>query len=224
MTMVKICGLTNYADALVAAEAGANLLGFIIWPKSKRAISAENVRPIVEQLRERKNCPTLVGVFVDDSAETVAQTLDYCGLDLAQLHGGEPPSFIGDESSPLFGRSYKAIRPQSYLEAEADAEWFLPENGKPTAPQLMIDAYHPVLVGGTGEISDWDIAQRLTTQVPRLLLAGGLTPANVAQAIRETNAWGVDVASGVEAAPGKKEHALLRAFVANAKSAEISAS
>ena len=250
MPKVKICGLTNLDDALVAAEEGADFLGFIIWPQSKRAVDAKQVLCMVEHLRSLENCPTLVGVFVDDSAEIVAQTLDYCGLDLAQLHGGEPPSYIGDADSPLYGRAYKAIRPQSYLEAEADAEWFLPPvtseqltvNSKQSSaedhatrntlrqtqdaaqhaaqhafPQLLIDAYHPTLVGGTGEVSDWDIASRITHHAPRLLLAGGLTPANVAQAIAETNTWGVDVASGVEASYGKKDHAVLRTFIHNAK-------
>ncbi len=220
MTKVKICGLTSYEDALVAAEAGADFLGFIIWPKSKRAVDAATVATIVSRLREMEDCPTLVGVFVDDSAETVAQTLRTCQLDLAQLHGGEPPSYIGDATSPLFGRSYKAIRPQSYPEAEADSEWFLPVEASAKAPHMLIDAYHPVLVGGTGEKSDWQIARQLSEHVPKLLLAGGLTPYNVKQAIIETAAWGVDVASGVEASPGKKDHAKVRAFVHNAKSAE----
>lgn len=216
---VKICGLTQLDDALIAAEEGADFLGFILYAKSKRAVDAKQVLCMVEHLRTLDACPTLVGVFVNDSAETVAQTLDYTGLDIAQLHGGEPPKYIGGLDSPLYKRSYKALRPQSYIEAEADAEWFLPPSPNPAHPQLLVDAYHPNEYGGTGELGDWEIARQLVASVPQLLLAGGLTPDNVARAITETGAWGVDVASGTEASPGIKDEAALRAFIRNAKQA-----
>ncbi len=216
---VKICGLTQLDDAVVAAEEGADFLGFIFYPKSKRLVDEKQVLCMVKHLRSFDYCPTLVGVFVDFSAETISQILDYTGLDLAQLHGGEPPKLIGDLTSPLYKRSYKALRPQSYTEAEADAEWFLPPSPNPDLPQLLVDAYHPNEYGGTGIVSDWDMAQKLTVDVPQLLLAGGLTPANVTQAIHETGVWGVDVASGVEASPGIKDQDAVRAFIRAAKQA-----
>jgi phosphoribosylanthranilate isomerase len=217
MTKVKICGITNLEDAVIAAEAGADFLGFIFYAGSKRGITVEGARPIVAALRERPNCLVLVGVFVNESAAAAAQVLDECGLDLAQLSGEEPPSLVGDRRSPLFGRSYKALRPTSLVEAEADAEWYLPPEPAEGMPTLLLDTYHPTLRGGTGETADWSIAAQLAAQVPGLMLAGGLTPANVAEAVRRVRPFAVDVASGVEASPGRKDAGLVRAFVGAVK-------
>lgn len=218
MTKVKICGITNLEDALLAADAGADFLGFIFYPASKRAITVGEARPIIEKLRERPVCPTLVGVFVNEAAGQVAAVLEECRLDLAQLSGDEPPSLVGDQGSPLFGRSYKALRPTSLAEAEADVEWYLPPEPAEGQPTLLLDTYHPTLHGGTGETADWTIAARLAAQVPGLMLAGGLTPANVAEAVRQVKPFAVDVASGVESSPGRKDGELVRAFVRGAKS------
>lgn len=215
---VKICGITNINDALAAADAGAHYLGFIFWPQSKRAVSASDVGEIVTTLRTRQSCPLLVGVFVDESAQTMAAVLDSCNLDLAQLSGSEAPALIGDPQSPLYGRSFKALRPTSLVEAQADAEWFLPPESAATYPQLLIDAFHPHLPGGSGLRADWQIAAQMAEEIPRLMLAGGLTPQNVQEAVRQVRPFAVDVASGVEAQPGRKDHALLRAFIAAAQS------
>ncbi|HFC11879.1 MAG TPA: phosphoribosylanthranilate isomerase [Anaerolineae bacterium] len=219
MVKVKICGLTQLDDALVAAAAGADMLGFILWEGSKRAISAEALRKITTQLRQLDHCPTLVGVFVNRSATEIAHTLDFCDLDLAQLHSNEPPSLIHDPNNRLHKRAYKALRPQNYVEAAADSAAFLPLSCHPDHPQLLVDAYHPTEYGGTGELSDWEIARRLVATVPQLLLAGGLNPHNVAAAIAQTGVWGVDVASGVEARAGIKDQAAVRAFIRAAKAA-----
>jgi phosphoribosylanthranilate isomerase len=216
---VKICGLTNWDDSLVTVEAGADFLGFIFYPPSKRAIAPQRAKEIVTRLRDRADCPLLVGVFVNETAETSAQILDFCDLDLAQLNGEEVPAQVGDKKSPLYGRSYKALRPTSFVEAEADAEWFLPEQMLPGQPALLIDTHHPTLRGGTGETGDWSLSARLAETVPGLMLAGGLTAVNVAEAVRVVRPYAVDVASGVEAAPGKKDHNLVRAFIHNAHSA-----
>ncbi len=223
MVRIKICGLTNLADAWLSAEAGAHYLGFVFYPPSPRSMAAATVREIVRQLRRRPECPTLVGVFVDERPERVAALLEQCELDLAQLSGRETPNQVGDPASPLFGRCYKALRPTSYAEAEADAEWYLPPDPapdkEPSRPALLLDAYHPTLPGGTGRTGDWNLAARLAGRVPGLMLAGGLNPDNVAGAIAWVRPFAVDVASGVEARPGRKDPAQLQAFVAAVASA-----
>ena len=159
-----------------------------------------------------------VGVFVNESSTAVAQILDFCGLDLAQLHGEEPPEMVTGE---LHGRSYKALRPCSLDEALDLASRYAPApplEGETCCPALLVDAYHPHLRGGTGETGDWSLAAALAGRYP-LLLAGGLCPANVAEAVRAVRPWGVDVSSGVESAPGQKDHTSVRAFVAAAKAA-----
>jgi phosphoribosylanthranilate isomerase len=142
--------------------------------------------------------------------DDVITTLDQTGLKLAQLHGDEPPEHL----VRLNGSGYKAVRPVDAATAQA-ASIFTPYPQLP-APQLMLDAYHPSAYGGTGHQVDWQMAATVAQVTPRLLLAGGLTADNVQEAIRTVAPWGVDVASGVEASPGRKDHALVRAFVANA--------
>lgn len=215
---VKICGITNLEDALLAVEAGADYLGFIFYPPSKRAVTAAVVQGIVPVLRQLPICPLLVGVFVNETAVYMADVLQQCQLDLAQLHGEEVPSLIGDAASLLYGRSYKALRPSSLAEAEADAEWYIPPSLLPGAPSLLIDTYHPTLRGGTGQTADWQMSAHLAATIPGLMLAGGLTPDNVAEAVRQVRPYAVDVAGGVEAQPGKKEPALVREFITQAKS------
>ncbi|MBK7895948.1 MAG: hypothetical protein IPJ90_13940 [Anaerolineaceae bacterium] len=121
---VKICGITNLADAQTAVAAGADYLGFIFYPPSKRSVDIKTAKEIVQTVRAAPNCPVLVGVFVNEMGERMAQILDEVGLDLAQLSGEEVPFLVGDEQSPIYGRCYKALRPSSLAEAEADAEWY----------------------------------------------------------------------------------------------------
>ena len=204
-------------DALAAVEAGADYLGFILWPPSKRAVEAEAVRTIASQLRKRERRPLLVGVFVDEEATAMAAVLDDCGLDLAQLSGDEPPALVGDPSSPLYGRSFKALQPASLPEAEAEAEWYTAPGRAPAHPSLLLDAHHPTLPGGTGRTTDWEMAAKLADQVPGMMLAGGLTPENVGEAVRQVRPFAVDVASGVEQAPGRKDHEKVRAFITRAR-------
>lgn len=213
-TKAKICGITNLEDAVAAAEAGADYLGFIFWPPSKRSVSVPVARDISLVLRQRVDCPLLVGVFVDETAEDVAAILQQCGLDLAQLSGDEPPAYVGDRSSPLYNRSFKALRPSSLAEAQAEIEWYLPPEVNGERPSLLLDAYHPQLPGGSGRRVDWNMAAKIADDVPHLMLAGGLTAGNVTQAIKRVRPFAVDVASGVESSPGRKDHALLKAFVA----------
>jgi phosphoribosylanthranilate isomerase len=216
---VKICGITNLDDALTAVEAGADYLGFILWEGSQRAVDAETAAGISRALRAQGNAPLLVGVFVDEPAEQAAAILARCRLDLAQLSGDEPPADVGDPASPLYGRAYKALRPASLAEAEAEAEWYAAPEPATGQPALLLDTYHPTLRGGTGATGDWAVAAQLAAHLPRLMLAGGLTPDNVAQAVQQVRPYAVDVASGVEAAPGKKDGGRVKTFIRNARQA-----
>jgi phosphoribosylanthranilate isomerase len=235
---VKLCGLTNLADAQAALAAGADLLGFIFFPKSPRYVTPEQVRDILAGLEPQGQVAQAsvltVGVFVNESPQAMAQILDFCGLDLAQLHGEEPPAMLGldDDSaealeadrSLMRGRAYKALRPRSPEEAgDLARRYALPSDLQAGGhlPAFLLDAYHPQLRGGTGEMGDWELAASLAAWYP-LLLAGGLTPANVTQAVRAVRPWGVDVSSGVEKSPGQKDHAALRAFIAAAKQMAVS--
>ena len=217
---IKICGITNLEDARAAVEAGADYLGFILYPPSKRTVDAATTRAIVAALREEgvagDGALRFVGVFVNESAATMAELLDRCGLDMAQLSGDEPPALVGDPQSPLYGRSYKALRPLSLAEAEAEAEWYLPPEPPSDAPTLLLDAHHPRLYGGTGQQADWSVAASLARTISGFVLAGGLTPENVAEAVRRVQPFAVDVASGVETLPGRKDHEKVRAFIVNA--------
>jgi phosphoribosylanthranilate isomerase len=204
-------------------EAGADYLGFIFYPPSKRSVDIKSAKRIVATLRAALTCPVLVGVFVNESGKRMAQILDEVGLDLAQLSGEEVPFLVGDEQSPIYGRCYKALRPTSLAEAEADAEWYSVVNDQfpistLQSPTLLLDTYHPTLRGGTGETGDWTMSAQLAKNIPGLMLAGGLTAENVAEAVRQVRPFAVDVASGVEASPGKKNRLLVQQFIKNAKS------
>ena len=214
MIKVKICGITNLEDALVATEAGADFLGFILYPPSKRACDEKSAQCIISHLRSLDNCPTLVGVFVNEPLDFVRDTMTLCDFDMVQLHGEESAEYLHTFEE----RAYKAIRPRTMEEAKQNSIRYS-VFGIQVRPTILIDAYHPELYGGTGETSDWEMAAAINRPNSQLMLAGGLTPATVAQAIRDVQPWAVDVASGVEASPGIKDHAAVRAFVANAKNA-----
>ncbi|MBX3050769.1 MAG: phosphoribosylanthranilate isomerase [Caldilineaceae bacterium] len=221
---VKICGITNFDDARVALESGADFLGFILYPKSLRYIPPEKIREVRLAIDDwmastrmvspqSSRSPQFVGVFVNESAERVAEILPFAGLDYAQLHGDESPDFL----QQLTGQAFKAIRPVDAEDAQDAAARFATDS-LDSGPQLFIDAWDPNEYGGTGKKADWHLAAALAQTYPRLMLAGGLTPANVAQAIRTVRPWAVDVSSGVEAEPGRKDHAAVRAFISAARS------
>jgi len=211
---VKICGLTNLDDAWVAVEAGADLLGFILYPMSPRYVTPKQVGAITHAIRDQAGdrSPRFVGVFVDATVEQLESALSVAGLDYAQLQGAESPEVL----AALGGRAYKALRPTSVADAEEAAVRYA-HLGAPNGPSLLIDAYDAHEYGGTGKKADWHAAATLARTYPRLMLAGGLNPANVAQAIRTVQPWAVDVASGVEIEPGRKDHDAIRAFVLVAK-------
>ena len=211
MTIVKICGTTNLEDAFVATEAGADLLGFILYAKSPRYVAPAMVAEVVAGVRAAVPAPPrFVGVFVNAPPDEVLAVLAQTGLDLAQLHGDEPAAML----RALQGRGFKAVRPTGLEDALALAEAYAALGA---GPDLLIDAYDPHAYGGTGQRADWTAAAAVAQRVPHMLLAGGLTPENVAAAVAAVSPWGVDVASGVEQAPGRKDHAKVRAFIAAAK-------
>ncbi len=207
---VKICGITNLEDAQAAIEAGADLLGFNFYAKSPRYVEPEAARAIVSEIRSNDRCPVLVGVFVNALVAEIQVTLSTVRLDLAQLHGDEPATLI----KQLHGQGFKALRLTSPEEAEVTSDRFAGYG--PNAPALLVDAYRKDQYGGTGHTVDWSIATRLAQAYP-ILLAGGLTPDNVGEAIEQVRPWGVDVASGVEASPRKKDVEKMQAFVVRAK-------
>jgi len=224
VTKVKICGLTRVDDAIMALEAGADFLGFILYPPSPRAITPEELAELTSELRNnpqtreifgRPAPPLLVGVFVNESTEAMSRLLETCGLDLAQLSGDEPAEMVSSPDSPLFGRAYKAIRPRTAAEAVDQSTRYAISTA--VRPRLLLDTPHGRLYGGTGETGDWSLAATLAAAVPGVMLAGGLTPDNVAEAVRRARPFAVDVASGVELSPGRKDAKLVRAFIANAK-------
>ncbi|HWW91918.1 MAG TPA: phosphoribosylanthranilate isomerase [Vicinamibacteria bacterium] len=205
--LVKICGITSPGDARLAVEAGADALGFVFWPGSPRRVDPETARRIGAGL------PPFVwrvGVFVDADQETLAATADAAGLDLLQLHGDEPPeAFAG-----LNRRALKALRVGG---------GFSPEMARPyegRAAGLLLDTQEGGAPGGTGRSFDWSRARGLGERVGFLMLAGGLTPENVADAIAVVRPHAVDVSSGVESAPGRKDPRRVRAFVEAVRRAE----
>ena len=207
MTKIKICGIKTVKDALAAMEAGADLIGFNFYPKSPRYIDVGICRDIMSVMRKHGHV-TYVGVFVNASVEEVYATIETCGLSLAQLHGDETPEML----HALNGKAFKAFRgiPLDITGYERN-----------DAPALLVDAAVKGIYGGSGVTADWSASAELAKKYP-LLLAGGLTPENVADAMRQVQPWGVDVASGVESAPGEKDAAKMIQFVKEVKRMEIS--
>jgi phosphoribosylanthranilate isomerase len=198
---VKICGITNAEDASAAVEAGADALGFIFYEQSPRYVVPAVASRIIADL------PPLVlpvGVFVNEGMATVRSIMDTCGLAMAQLHGDESASYCRELSRPAM----KALRLKDRGGLLALAEY----QGRGGVRGFVLDSFSEIAYGGTGQVTDWTLAAEVAKSTP-VLLAGGLTPDNVAQAVRTVRPYGVDVSSGVESAPGKKEHAKLRAFV-----------
>ena len=204
--IVKICGITNLEDARGAIEAGADALGFNFYRRSPRYIAPEDARRIVGQLPPGVMC---VGVFVNESEpEEVERVADDVGLTAVQLHGDESPQYC----RALRGRyRIKALRagagfePESVREYEADA--------------FLLDAYASGARGGTGQVVDGEVPRSVGELIPKLFLAGGLSPDNVAGAIGAVEPYGVDACNRLESAPGRKDAALVRAFLAAARRA-----
>ena len=199
---VKICGITNLADAQVAVEAGADALGFNFYEKSPRFISTKSAAEISRAL---PLFTLRVGVFVNPVEDFVRRAIGECGLSLLQFHGDEPP----DVCTQFGLMSMKAFRVR-----DADS---LKELQNYRTDAWLLDAYSPEALGGTGEKFNWHLAVEAQKFGKPIFVAGGLTPENVAEAVRLVHPFGVDVSSGVEFSPGKKNHAKMRSFIEAAK-------
>jgi phosphoribosylanthranilate isomerase len=208
MTKIKICGIKTLKDALAAIDAGADYLGFNFYPKSVRFIEKETCTKITSALKQEHPKVKLVGVFVNSPIEDVKAILGTCHLDLAQLHGDETPEML----ESFNGKAFKAIRLSSSESAESSVYPFLKSVPESASPALLVDASVKGVYGGSGVTADWTIAAELVKKYP-LLLAGGLTPENVADAVLQVKPWGVDVASGVESEPGRKDAHKMKTFV-----------
>jgi phosphoribosylanthranilate isomerase len=198
---VKICGITNEQDARVAVEAGADALGFIMYRKSPRFVEAAVAKRIIDGLPP---FVAAVGVFVNEEAAAVRRLMDECGLTMAQLHGDESAAYCEGLGRP----SMKALRLKDRGTFLALAEF----QGRANVRAFVVDAFSDQAYGGTGQTVDWTLAAE-AARASRILLAGGLTPDNVAEAIRQVRPYGVDVSSGVEVRPGQKDHAKVQAFI-----------
>ena len=204
-TRVKICGITNLADAQAAVEAGADALGFNFYEKSPRFVSLKTAAEISKKIAPEILC---VGVFVNAPEEFIFRAISEAGLMMLQFHGDEPPKFCTQ-----FGlMSMKAFR---IRDAQSLAE--IPNY---QTDAYLLDAFSSTTLGGTGEKFNWDLAIEAQKFGKPIFLAGGLTPENVAGAVKKVRPFGVDVSSGVESAPGKKDAAKTRAFIRAIRHAE----
>jgi len=191
VTQIKICGITTEKDAAFVAGCGADAVGFIFHPKSPRYVTPEAVKQIIKKL---PTDITTVGVFVDLNPLQVKDIVAFCGLDMVQLHGAESPAYCGGFPS---SQVIKACA----LTEEADVEHL----GAYPVRAILVDAYDPVRHGGTGERANWALAAKVKETHP-LILAGGLSLANIQEAIEHCSPHAVDVNSGVEHSPGRKDH------------------
>jgi phosphoribosylanthranilate isomerase len=200
VTRVKICGLTALEDAQQAVELGAWALGMIFWPGSARVCTIEQAEAIGAQLHRRVE---LAGVFVNATLDEVASTADVCRFSLLQLHGDEGPSYCQEAARRTGCRVIKAARVHDAAHVQALRAF--------RTDYHLLDARSQRAPGGTGESFDWELA-RLHPRTPPLILSGGLTPENVAEAIATAAPFAVDTASGTEAEPGRKDPAKVTAF------------
>lgn len=205
---IKICGITRLEDAEAAVAAGADALGFLFYLPSPRCVDVDTAAAICRALPP---LVTRVGVFVDAAAEFVRETAGRCGLSALQFHGQETPEFCRRFALPVI-KAFRVHGPDSLAELPAyeTAAW-------------LLDSFLPGRLGGTGATFNWDLAADAARLGRPVILAGGLTPENVATAVRRVWPYGVDVSSGVESAPGRKDAGKLKAFVAAVRAAEAKA-
>lgn len=213
---VKICGVRTFQDALDAARAGADMLGLNFYPPSPRYLRPLEAERLTVALRQSlgDNAPVLVGIFADEEPGNVLQIAEAVGLDLVQVSGNEPVETV----KALEGIAVKAIHPETLEQAVEQAEQFLAyAPSDENLPALLLDAHHKRLYGGTGLQASTEVALAVKALTPRLMLAGGLKPDNVAERVAAIQPWGVDVASGVESEPGVKDADKMRQFVRQAR-------
>jgi phosphoribosylanthranilate isomerase len=198
---VKICGMTNLKDVKVAVDGGVDAVGFIFYKKSPRSVTMQAVRKIVLELPPFVDS---VGVFVNETAEQINKIADRCNLDRVQLHGNESPTFC----KKIRRRVIKAIRVKDIQSLKKLSDY--------PVSSFLLDTFSEDQYGGTGRVFDWNLAYPAKKYGP-IILAGGLTPNNVRQAIKRIQPYGVDVCSGVESQPGIKDHKKMQTFLKNVK-------
>lgn len=201
---VKICGITNPDDAKAAIDSGADAIGFVFFPESPRYVSSEDAAKIIKKL---PSFITTVGVFVNEELNHVEKIIATTGIDVIQLHGEEPP-----EVCTVSRRIIKALRIQTIKSLDPLMHY------RHIVTAFLLDTYTPDMLGGTGRIFNWDVAV-YAKQFGDIILAGGLTPENVADAVRHVRPYAVDVSSGVESGKGKKDHKKMKLFIEKAKEA-----
>lgn len=204
-TRVKICGITREADAQAAVEHGADALGFVFYPPSPRYVSTDTAARIVRGLPP---FVTTVALFVDATAEQIAEVVDEVGVDLLQFHGSEREETCSGHRRPWI----RALRMRADIDLAAEAAVFGNARG------LLLDAYRPGVPGGTGESFDWGLIP--ADLAPRIILAGGLTADNVGRAVREVRPYAVDVSGGVEREKGIKDANEIKRFIDEVRRAE----
>ena len=208
MVKIKICGITNFEDAVAATEAGADMLGFNFYRPSSRYIEPDLVREIVARLRSdsQNRSITMVGVFVDESIDSVVRIVNEVRLDAVQLHGDESPEFCAELKSFVPDKAIiKALRVNGSFDPRSASLY--------SVQAIMLDAFHEQLRGGTGRVIDWDIAKTVRDLIPQLWLSGGLSPENIAEAISRVQPFAVDACSSLESSPGRKDHVRMMEFV-----------
>ena len=208
MTRVKICGITNLGDALMCAKFSADAIGFNFYEKSKRYVSPNEARSIIQHMDRRIH---MFGVFVNASLDKILDTVRTTGINVIQLHGTESPDFAFKVRTATGLETIKAVRVSEAFELSAVSEY--------EVDAILLDSYAANEFGGTGVRFDWNKAVSPAEIRLPIYLAGGLIPENVAEAIRVVRPFAVDVASGVESRPGRKDPTRLEAFIKNAKQA-----
>jgi phosphoribosylanthranilate isomerase len=200
MTVIKICGITNLDDALAAVAAGTDALGFNFYKPSSRYVTPQQAREIIEQLPASV---LTVGVFVNEESDAVRSIAKEAAIKALQLHGDESPEYCRDLAADYY-----------VIKALAVSESFDPQTPKEYEVEaIMLDTKHNSLRGGTGRVFDWSIAQRLAPTIPKLFLAGGLSPENIENAVKIVRPFAVDACSALEDTPGKKNEERMRVFV-----------
>jgi phosphoribosylanthranilate isomerase len=206
MVKVKICGITSLEDALTSIEAGADAVGFVFYPLSPRHIFPEQAADIIRCL---PSFVQTVGLFVNEEQSVVNSTADQCGLDIVQLHGKETPEYC----EYVRRRVIKAFRVKDITTLDSLVQYHV--------SGYLLDAWSPLALGGTGKTFNWEIASEASNRGHRVILAGGLTPDNVAEAVRLVTPYAVDVSSGVECSPGRKDADKIRTFIIQARQAAL---